>query len=58
MHRRGAASVSEPGPEFDVQIAPVLEGRAESIPPAIGEDAIDTGDRVVNGRGERRGRQP
>jgi len=58
MHRRGAASVSEPDPEFDVQTAPVLEGWAENIPPAIGEDAIDSGDRVVDGGGERRGRQP
>ena len=40
---------AEPGAEFDVQTAPSLEGLGENIPPAIGEDAIDTGDRVVDG---------
>ena len=48
-HRCGAASASESGPEFDVQTAPVLDGWAENIPPAVGEDAIDAGDRVADG---------
>ena len=49
MHRRGAASVSELGPEFDVRTVPVLEGWGENIPLAIGEDAISPGDRVADG---------
>ena len=51
MHRRGAASVSEPGPEFDVQTVPVSEAWGENTPLAIGEDAISTGDHVANGVG-------
>ena len=57
-HQCGAASVSEPDPEFDVRTVPVPEGWGENTPPAIGEEAIDTGDRVADGGGDRRGRQP